>query len=83
MNAKTFIISTDCPSGPKEILSPYYNEYMSKPGDIQNFYECVIKGLSLNNREKEYITELAFSSLNKYSPKKISTAYIDILNTYT
>lgn len=45
------VVSTDCPSGPKEILKKYFNKYLSLVGNVDDFKDKIELSL-LNNNEK-------------------------------
>jgi glycosyltransferase involved in cell wall biosynthesis len=66
-------VSTDCPSGPSEILTGPLKEYLSPPGDADALASIILKALS----DYPDITLLDFSHL---SDKSVAQEYIKLLS---
>ena len=77
---KKFIISTDCPTGPNEILNN------GKYGNLVDMYDHnliskIIDNFALNKKNKNKIN-LAYKQLNKYDHKKNCLLYFNLIKKY-
>jgi glycosyltransferase involved in cell wall biosynthesis len=78
---KKFIISTDCPTGPREILDGGKNGFLFKVGD----YEDLSKKIILYNNNKKKLYKKIFNGhkrLDRFSFNKNLKKYYLILNKY-
>ncbi len=78
---KKYIISTDCPTGPKEILGNGKGGTLFKIGDYQDLakkIEIFSKNKSKFNKKIIY----TFTNLNKYDFKKNLETYKNLINKY-
>lgn len=71
------IISTNCRSGPSEILSNGKYGTLVKSNDIQELKYQIIKNLKFNDKKK---TELLYNSLNRFDLKKHINKYKKLFN---
>jgi len=72
------IISTDCNSGPKEILLNGKGGDLVKIGNYKNISKKIIKNLNKKNYKK---IKLAYQQLKRFSIKKIIDQYDDLFKT--
>ena len=72
---KKFIISTDCPTGPKEILNNGKYGDLIKIGDYENLASKILK---FNLHKKKYKTKIekAYKSLNRFDFDKNCKLYL-------
>jgi glycosyltransferase involved in cell wall biosynthesis len=72
----TMVVSTDCPSGPSEILVDELKPFLSKPGDIQ--------GLA-NNIKKAIDSPITISPkfIEKFDAKSIAKQYLKLCHLKT
>ena len=71
-------ISTDCNSGPKEILLNGKGGDLVEIGDYKNLSKKIITNLKKKNNKK---IKLAYQQLKRFSIKKIVDQYDDIFRT--
>ena len=76
---KKIILSTKCPTGPKEILLNGKGGFFFKIGDYQELADK-IKYINNNKKEIKKKVDLCFKSLNKYDYKKNLNKYYKLVN---
>tara|TARA_X000000368_G_scaffold396796_1_gene365361 strand:- start:103 stop:1212 length:1110 start_codon:yes stop_codon:yes gene_type:complete len=81
LTLKKFIISTDCPTGPREILLNGKCGFLSKMGDYKDIYKKTIF-FSKNKKKLEKKILKGFNSLNKYNFTKNSKLYLKLIKKY-
>jgi glycosyltransferase involved in cell wall biosynthesis len=75
---KKFIISSDCPTGPKEILKNGKGGLLFKTGSHKNLSEQILK-YSKNKNNKKKI-KFAYNSLRKFDFKRNLNLYYEKIN---
>jgi len=75
---KKFIISSDCPTGPKEILSYGKGGLLFKTGSYKDLAIKIIEYTKSKNRENKI--NFAFNSLEKFDFKKNLKLYLKKIN---
>ena len=75
---KKFIISSDCPTGPKEILKSGKYGDLFEVGDYKNLAKQILK---FNKRSKIYRSKikLAYNSLDRFDYSKNCKKYLNII----
>lgn len=71
-------ISTDCPTGPKEIIKNYENGILININDINGLVDSVFKIINDGNLSNKLSINARKTILNKYSSTKITDTFIDI-----
>lgn len=81
LTLKKFIISTDCPTGPKEILENGKFGFLTKVKDHNMIYKKVIL---YNNNKKKLNNKIlkGYKSLKKYDFKKNCNEYYKVVSYY-
>ena len=79
MSLKKFVISSDCPTGPKEILK---NGRLGMLFKIKNYKQLTNKILEFKRKKKFYQkkTEAAYMSLDRFDHLKNCTKYLELIN---
>ena len=77
---KKFIISSDCPTGPKEILNNGKFGDLFKVGDYKSLSKLILN-YKKNRIYSKKIT-LGYNSLNQYNIKNNCNEYLKIINSY-
>ncbi len=81
MYLKKFIISTNCPTGPSEILNKGNYGYLFKVSDSKQLSKLIVKFFYNKNKEKEKIRK-GFNSLNRFDFNKNCSKYYQIVKKY-
>ena len=76
---KKYIISTDCPTGPREILNNGNYGDLIKIGDYKKIAKLV---LSYNKQKNIKKIKLGYKNLKRFSYKKNCNEYYKIINQY-
>ena len=76
---RKIILSTDCPTGPKEILLNGKGGFFFKIGDYQELAEK-IRYINDNKKKIKKKINLCFKNLNKYDYKKNLNKYDKLIN---
>ena len=63
------VVSTDCPSGPYEIMAPEFEKYLSKVGDIEDFSKTI--NIALENN----ISQIPKKLLEPFMVPKVMQQY--------
>ncbi len=81
ISLKKFIISSNCPTGPREILNNGEFGMLFKPGDEKSLTKKI---LDFNNNTKKYnkITQKAYESLNRFDFNKNCEKYFRVINEF-
>lgn len=77
---KKLIVSSNCPTGPKEILNNGLYGYLFKIGNINQLKNIFLK-IKFNNKEKKMIKN-GFSSLGRFDFNKNNLAYFKVIMKY-
>ena len=78
---KKFIISSDCPTGPKEILKNGKYGYLFKVGDHNQLKKKIL--LFFKNRKNlKKKSENLNKSLNRFDEKNNLNFYLNLINKY-
>ena len=78
---KKFVISSNCPTGPKEILLNGKLGDLFQIGDYKNLAKLIFKYSKNKKRNKKKIEE-AYKSLNRFDFKKNCKKYLMTVNKY-
>ncbi len=65
--SRSFIISSDCPNGPKEILSNGNNGILFKNNDIEDLKEKFLRFKKINLNDKKKMNLSALKNIRKYT----------------
>jgi len=76
---KKFIISTNCPTGPREILMNGKLGLLYKVGDYRNLSKLILK-YYYNQKKFNYKIQEAYKSLNRFDFNKNCQKYLKLLN---
>ena len=81
ISLKKFIISSNCPTGPREILNSGEFGLLFKPGDEKSLTNKII---DFNNKTKKYnkITFKAYKSLSRFDFNKNCEKYLKVINEF-
>ncbi len=81
ISLKKFIISSNCPTGPREILQNGEFGMLFKPGDEKDLTNKII---DFNNKTKKYnkITSKAYASLKRFDFKTNCEKYFRVVNEF-
>ena len=77
---KKFVISSDCPTGPKEILKNGKYGYLFKPKSHFDLTSKLIK--FINSKNKTQMTNRAYKSLDRFDYEKNNKKYLKIIKFY-
>ena len=78
---KKFIISTDCPTGPREILNNGKGGFLFKVGNYIDLKNKILI-YSKNRKNLNYKIKNTYDSLYKYDFNKNLKRYCNIINSY-
>lgn len=81
MLLKKFIISSNCPTGPKEILNSGKYGALFNPGDYKKLAELILY-YSKNKKEYEKKVKNGFVSLRRFDYSANLNKYLKIINRY-
>lgn len=76
---KKIIISTNCPTGPKEILQNGKNGFLSKIGDYKDIGKKIIS-IKKNKKEIKKMIYNNYKSLNRFDYEKNLNKYLNEIN---
>jgi glycosyltransferase involved in cell wall biosynthesis len=79
MALKKFIISTNCPTGPREILMNGKLGFLCRIGDHRNLSNLILK-YYYNQKRLNYKIQNAYKSLNRFDFNKNCKKYLKLLN---
>jgi len=79
MALKKFIISTNCPTGPREILMNGKLGLLYKVGNYRNLSKLILK-YYYNQKKFNYKIQEAYKSLNRFDFNKNCQKYLKLLN---
>ena len=79
MTLKKFIISTNCPTGPREILMNGKFGFLFKVGNYIDLSNLILK-YYYNQKNLNYKIKEAFNSLDRFNFKKNCFKYLKLLN---
>ena len=79
MTLKKFIISTNCPTGPREILMNGKLGFLCRIGDYRNLSNLILK-YYYNQKRLNYKIQKAYKSLNRFDFDKNCKKYLKLLN---
>jgi len=79
MANSTPVISSDCPSGPKEIIRDKVNGMLFSVGDVEELSRAILR-LVNDYKFSESLKRNAYRDIQKYNHKKISMTYQEIFN---
>ena len=79
MTLKKFIISTNCPTGPKEILINRKFEFLCKVGDYRNLSNLILK-YYYNQKKLNYKIQIAYKCSIIFDFDKNCKKYLKLLN---
>ena len=80
MTLKKFIISTNCPTGPREILMNGKLGFLCKIGDYRNLSNLILK-YYYNQKKFNYKIQKAYKSLNRFDFDKNCKKYLKLLKS--
>ena len=79
MVLKKFIISSDCPTGPKEILNFEKYGYLFKTKSVKDLEKILSYK---NNQNTKKMIKLGYKSLNRFDLKKNNQKYFNLVSNY-
>ncbi|OIJ21756.1 glycosyl transferase [Anaerobacillus alkalidiazotrophicus] len=80
----TPVVSTDCKSGPAEVLNKGEYGFLSKVGNVDDLAENMLHVLSLNDQQTIEIIQKGYERAHHFDAKKIVQQYEEVfLNTLT
>ncbi len=74
------IVSTDCPSGPKEMLMYGQLGTLANTDDVEDITNKIIYAIE-NYSESKIKAKEAIENLYRYEPKSVTGQYIDLVNS--
>lgn len=74
------IVSTDCPSGPKEMLMYGQLGTLANTDDVEDITNKIIYAIENYSESKNKAKE-AITNLYRYEPKSVTGQYIDLVNS--
>ena len=77
---KKFIISSDCPTGPSEILAKGKYGLLFKVGDYKGLAKNILKFHSMKVDKKKIITNKLYNTLINYDFQKNLNKYLKLIN---
>ena len=78
---KKFIISSNCPTGPREILLNGKGGFLFKIGDFKDLADKIIK-YKKNKRKMEKKIKITYKNLNRFDYKLNIEKYFNLINSY-
>ena len=81
LTLKKFIISTDCPTGPKEILLNGKAGNLFKPGDYKKLSKLIIQYKKNGNKELKQIN-IGYKNLNRFDFDKNLKKYFNLIKEF-
>jgi|TARA_B100001063_G_C16689246_1_gene516103 glycosyltransferase involved in cell wall biosynthesis len=82
LTLKKFVISSSCPTGPKEILLNGKGGLLFKPGNYKDLSKKII--FYINNKQKcKKMCNLAIKNLDKFDYKKNLYKYLKVVKKYS
>ena len=78
---KKYVISSNCPTGPKEILKNGKNGSLFKVGDYKHLADLI---LDFNKNKKKYkkVSIKAYKDLDRFDYQKNCKKYLEIVKKY-
>ncbi len=77
---KKFVISTNCPTGPREILSNGKGGYLFPIGDVKNLSNKIVLYNKNKNKNKKYI-KFAYKKLERFDYNANLNKYLNLVNS--
>ena len=81
MFLKKFVISTNCPTGPSEILLHGKAGYLVKIGNYKQLAKKILVYYK-NKKKKNLMIKYGYSNLSKYNYKKNCEKYFHLILSY-
>ena len=81
LSLKKFVISTNCPTGPSEILLKGKAGYLFKIGNHKQLAKKILAHYK-NQRKNKIMINYAYLSLSRYDYKKNSEKYLNLILDY-
>lgn len=81
ISLKKFIISSDCPTGPREILLNGKGGFLFKVGDYKDLAQKIIN-YSFNKKKLNKKTIFAYKNLNRFDYNNCLKKYLSLINKY-
>ena len=81
ISLKKFIISSDCPTGPREILLNGKGGFLFKVGDYNDLAQKIIN-YSFNKKILNKKTIFAYKNLNRFDYNNCLKKYLSLINKY-
>lgn len=72
MTSKLICISTDCKTGPKDLIDHNFNGFLAKTGDINSIVDCILIASNLTSSEIEKMGNAAYKKINDFCSKEKS-----------
>ena len=79
---KKFIISSDCPTGPREIILNGKGGFLFKIGDFKDLANKIIKFKKSDKKIKNKKIEITYKNLNRFDFKLNIKKYFNLVNSY-
>ncbi|MBS29554.1 MAG: hypothetical protein CMG39_00115 [Candidatus Marinimicrobia bacterium] len=79
---KKFVISSDCPTGPREILKNGKYGYLFKTKSVEDLSKKILKFVKTSNKSKNLIKNKAYDSLSRFDFKKNSDKYFKLISKH-
>ena len=79
---KKFVISSDCPTGPREILKNGKYGYLFKTKSVEDLSKKILKFVKTSNKSKNLIKNRAYDSLSRFDFKKNSDKYFKLISKH-
>ena len=79
---KKFVISSDCPTGPREILKNGKYGYLFKTKSVEDLSKKILKFVKTSNKSKNLIINRAHNSLYRFDNKKNCEKYFKLVSKY-
>ncbi len=79
---KKFVISSDCPTGPREILKNGKYGYLFKTKSVKDLTNKILKFVKTSNKSKNLIKNRAYDSLSRFDFKKNSDKYFKLISKH-
>ncbi len=82
LTLKKFVISSDCPTGPREILKNGKYGYLFKTKSVEDLSKKILKFVKTSNKSKNLIMNRAHNSLYRFDYKKNCDKYFKLVSNY-